>query len=50
MARRFRLSDHQLDNRIGEILGRSCGLQQLSKKEAGLVLDNLTGGNVRTGG
>lgn len=49
MARRFRLSDHQLDNRIGEILGRQCGLQQLSKKEAGVVLDNLTGSG-RTGG
>jgi hypothetical protein len=50
MARRFRLSDHQLDNRIAEILGRPCNVQQLTKKEAGLVLDNLTGSNVKTGG
>lgn len=50
MARRFRLSDHQLDGRIGEILGRQCGLQQLTKKDAGLVLDNLTAGNGRNGG
>jgi len=50
MARRCKLSDHQLDNRIAEILGRPCSVQQLTKKEAGLILDNLTGGGVRTGG
>jgi hypothetical protein len=50
MARRCKLSDRQLENRIAELIGRSCGVQQLSKKEAGLILDNLTGGNSRTGG
>ena len=50
MARRCKLSDRQLENRIAEVVGRPCGVQQLSKKEAGLVLDNLTGGGVRTGG
>jgi hypothetical protein len=50
MARRFRLNDNQLEHRITEILGRPCHLQQLTKNEAGLVLDNLTSGSVRAGG
>ena len=50
MARRCKLSDRQLEHRITEVVGRTCSVQQLSKKEAGLVLDNLTGGSVRAGG
>ena len=50
MARRCKLNDRQLDSRISEVVGRPCTMEQLTKKEAGRVLDNLTGGNVRTGG
>jgi hypothetical protein len=50
MAKRNKLNDRQLENRIGEVLGKTCGVNQLSKKEAGLIIDSLTGGTVRTGG
>ena len=50
MARRCKLNDRQLENRIAEIVGRPSNVQALTKKEAGLVLDNLTGGGTRTGG
>lgn len=49
MAKRHKLNDRQLENRISDVLGRTCGINQLNKKEAGLVLDTLTNGTVRTG-
>lgn len=49
MGKRFKLSSSQLESRIAEIIGRRCGVYDLSKKEAGQVLDQLTqsvkGGN-----
>jgi len=42
MSKRFKLTPPQLEGRIGEIIGRRCGVYDLSKKEAGLVLDHLT--------
>jgi len=50
MARRCKFNERQLETRITEVIGRSCPVQQLTKKEAGLVLDSLTGGKERTGG
>jgi len=45
MSKRSKLTPPQLEGRIGEIIGRRCGVYDLSKKEAGLVLDHLTNGN-----
>ncbi len=42
MGKRFRLSQPQLENRVAEIIGRRCGIYELTKKEAGLVLDHFT--------
>ncbi len=42
MGKRFKLSTPQLENRIVEIVGRKCGVYDLTKKEAGRVLDQLT--------
>ncbi len=42
MGKRFKLSTPQLERRIADIVGRRCGVYDLSKKEAGLVLDQLT--------
>jgi hypothetical protein len=42
MAKKSKLSTSQLDNRIVQIVGRKCGLYELTKKEAGKVLDQMT--------
>ena len=42
MGKRFKLSQPQLENRAAEIIGRRCGVYELTKKEASLVLDQLT--------
>lgn len=42
MGKRSKLSVPQLENRIHQILGRACGVYDLTKKEAGRVLDQLT--------
>ena len=42
MGKRCKLSVTQLENRIHQILGRACGVYDLTKKEAGRVLDQLT--------
>jgi hypothetical protein len=44
MGKRFKLSTPQLENRIGQIIGRKCGVYDLTKREAGLVLDQFTNG------
>lgn len=44
MGKRFKLTTPQLENRISQIIGRKAGVYQLTKKEAGLVLDHLTKG------
>ncbi len=49
MAKRFKLTPPQLENRIGQIIGRKCGANQLTKKEAGRVLDQLTNGGQPNG-
>ena len=49
MARRCKLNDQQLETRITEVIGRSCPVQQLTKKEAGRVIDTLTGGKEKAG-
>jgi len=42
MGKRFKLSTPQLEGRVAEIIGRRCGVYDLTKKEAGLVLDHFT--------
>lgn len=42
MGKRFKLFKPQLENRVAEIIGRRCGVYDLTKKEAGLVLDHFT--------
>lgn len=44
MSKRFKLSSQHFEARIAEIVGRRCGVYDLTKKEAGLVLDNFTNG------
>lgn len=45
MGKRFKLSTPQLEGRINQIIGRKCGVYDLTKKEAGRVLDQFTNGN-----
>lgn len=42
MGKRFKFSTPQLENKVAEVIGRRCGVYDLTKKEAGLVLDTLT--------
>lgn len=44
MGKRFKLSTPQLENRVVQIVGRPCGIYDLTKKEAGRVLNELTNG------
>lgn len=44
MGKRFKLSTPQLENRVTQIVGHPCGIYDLTKKEAGRVLDQLTNG------
>ena len=50
MGKRFKLTTPQLEGRIAEIIGRQCGVYDLTKKEAGLVLDHLTNSASGNGG
>lgn len=50
MARRNRLTDRQLENRVTEVIGRTCSLSGLTKKEAGILIDNLSGAPGKKGG
>jgi len=50
MGKRFKMTTPQLEGRIGEIIGRRCGVYELTKKEAGLVLDQLTNSANGNGG
>ena len=43
IGKRQRLSTIELEHRIAEILNRKVGIYQLSKREAGQVIDMLTG-------
>lgn len=45
IGKRHKLSVKALEDRIAEIIGRSCGVYDLTKREAGLVLDKMTSGN-----
>ncbi len=42
IGKRIGLSTPQLESRVAEILGRSVGIYDLTKRDAGLVLDRLT--------
>jgi hypothetical protein len=42
MGKRFKLSTPQLEGKVADIIGRRCGVYDLTKKEAGLVLDHFT--------
>jgi hypothetical protein len=42
MGKRLKLSTPQLENRVSEIIGRRCGVYDLTKKDAIQVLDHLT--------
>ena len=48
-GKRFKLSTPQLENRVAEIIGRRCGVYELTKKEAGLVLDTFTKSTIGNG-
>ncbi|MEZ6142065.1 MAG: hypothetical protein R3B84_15985 [Zavarzinella sp.] len=41
IGKRFKLTTLQLESRVAKIIGRKCGLNDLTKAEAGLVLDRL---------
>ena len=41
MGKRLKLSTPQLENKIAEIIGRRCGVYDLTKKEAGAVINAL---------
>ena len=47
IAKRLRLTTPQIESRVAEILGRDIGLycHDLTKQEAGIVLDTLTTNN-----
>lgn len=42
MSKRFKLSKQQLENRISKVVGRQCGVYDLTKKEAGVLLNDFT--------
>lgn len=42
IGKRQGLSTPQLETRVAEVLGRAVGLYDLTKREAGMVLDRLT--------
>ena len=42
MGKRFKLTTPQLEERITKVVGRRCGVYDLTKKEAGRVLDSWT--------
>ena len=42
IGKRQGLTTPQLENRIKDIIGQRCGVYDLSKRDAGLVLDTLT--------
>ena len=48
IGKRERLSTAQLEAKIAEILGNSIGLYDLSKRQAGTVLDELTKNGKKT--
>jgi hypothetical protein len=44
VGKRVGLTGPQLDDRIAQVIGRRCGIYDLTKREAGAVLDQLTKG------
>jgi hypothetical protein len=42
MGKRFKMTTPQLEERITKVVGRRCGVYDLTKKEAGRVLDSWT--------
>ena len=48
IGKRQRLSTAKLETKIAEILGYSVGLYDLSKRQAGVVFDDLTGKSKET--
>jgi len=47
LGKQKRMSKRQLEGRVNEILGYECDIYQLTKRDAGVVLDALTAGNGR---
>jgi hypothetical protein len=47
LGKQKRMSKRQLEGRVAEILGYQCDVYQLTKRDAGVVLDSLTAGNGR---
>ena len=45
LGKQQRMSKRQLEGRVAEILGCECGIYDLSKQDACVVLDTLTAGN-----
>src|SRR4051812_16427451 len=42
LAKRANLSNQEIDAKINQVIGRAVGVYQLTKKEAGLVIDALS--------
>jgi hypothetical protein len=42
MGKRFKLSTPQLEGKVADIIGRRCGVYDLTKREAGQILDHFT--------
>lgn len=42
LAKRSNLSTREIDGKINDVIGKQIGVYQLSKKEAGLVIDALS--------
>ncbi len=49
LSKRFKLSTPQLEQRISQIIGRKCGVYDLTKKEAAKILDQFTNGGSGNG-
>ena len=47
LGKQQRMSKRQLEGRVAEILGCECGIYDLTKQDACVILDTLTAGNGR---
>jgi len=47
LSKQKRMSKQQLQNHVATVLGFECDVYELTKRDAGIVLDTLTNGNGR---
>ena len=45
LGKKQQMSKRQLQDRVTEILGYNCDVYNLTKRNAGIILDNMTNGN-----